>query len=92
MGGIALDTAIERNAGAAEEERGVIVLTMAVLAILMTAPIGAILMSFSGRRLLDNSEQAGTDPRANSTVRELKALHPTDETPEERQAKEQGDL
>nr|KAG5713907.1 hypothetical protein BaRGS_024534 [Batillaria attramentaria] len=52
IGGIALDTALELNAGDEAVELGRQVLTLAVLAILLTAPIGSLLIALVGPRLL----------------------------------------
>jgi len=55
IGGLALDLARERGAGANVELYGSQVLTVAVLAILATAPIGAIAIAQTGPRWLDRS-------------------------------------
>nr|KAG5713904.1 hypothetical protein BaRGS_024531 [Batillaria attramentaria] len=56
IGGIALDTAIELNAGPEAVELGRKVLTLAVLAILVTAPVGALLIALLGPKLLHKTE------------------------------------
>ncbi|XP_076454001.1 sodium/hydrogen exchanger 9B2-like isoform X2 [Babylonia areolata] len=60
IGGIALDTAIELDAGPEAIELGSKVLTIAVLAILITAPIGALLIALLGPRLLHKTEPGHT--------------------------------
>ncbi|KAA0158783.1 hypothetical protein FNF31_05195 [Cafeteria roenbergensis] len=52
IGSIALDTAVSISAGSEAEKRGLAVLTIAVLAIVVTAPVGAVLISVFGHRWL----------------------------------------
>lgn len=52
IGPVALDTARQLGAGAADEKLGLSVLTIAVLSILITAPIGATFIMLGGPRLL----------------------------------------
>ncbi|XP_070185823.1 sodium/hydrogen exchanger 9B2-like isoform X2 [Littorina saxatilis] len=78
IGGIALDTAIELAAGDRAIELGREVLTLAVLAIVMTAPIGSLLILLIGPRLLHqrqlsitvqpDDEMEKRDSKANSHV------------------------
>ena len=60
LGSIALDTARDRNEGPTAIERGETILTLAVLVILITAPIGALAIAWFGTRWLSNA----TDPDA----------------------------
>ena len=55
VGSVALDTARETGAGEGDINRGLFVLTAAVLSIVITAPIGAFLINFFGPRLLRKS-------------------------------------
>lgn len=58
-GGVAMNaTMAGTTALAAEEERGVQILTLAVLSILVTAPIGAIAIATLGPKLLEKEEDA----------------------------------
>lgn len=80
IGSIALDTAIALSSGAEEEKRGLAVLTIAVLAIVVTAPVGAILISVFGHRWLaqkpvddgrqDSSASRGDGDATNGTAPE----------------------
>lgn len=66
VGGAALDLMRERSFGAEAEERGSLVLMLSVVVILLTAPIGAVGISFVGPLWLTDdtkrmSVSAGTD-------------------------------
>ncbi|XP_076458397.1 sodium/hydrogen exchanger 9B2-like [Babylonia areolata] len=76
IGGIALDTAIELGAGAKAVELGREVLTLAVLAIVITAPIGSLLIALIGPRLLHR-----TEPGQNTSVQTVEALERQEEKP-----------
>ena len=53
IGSIPLDTARKRgHQGSLEEELGIKIVTIAVLAILVTAPIGAVMITLTGPRFL----------------------------------------
>lgn len=52
VGSVALDTAREQGGDPVDVRRGIFVLTIAVLSILGTAPIGAAIVSCTGPRLL----------------------------------------
>ncbi|XP_070544796.1 sodium/hydrogen exchanger 9B2-like isoform X2 [Ptychodera flava] len=56
IGSIAYDTAREREAGDEAIHYGIQILTIAVLSILITAPIGAAAIALTGPRLLQKSE------------------------------------
>ncbi|XP_070544797.1 sodium/hydrogen exchanger 9B2-like [Ptychodera flava] len=56
IGSIAYDTAREGNAGDEAINLGIQVLTIAVLSIIITAPIGAAAIALTGPRLLQQSE------------------------------------
>ncbi|XP_064597587.1 sodium/hydrogen exchanger 9B2-like [Liolophura sinensis] len=56
IGSVALDMALEKEASEEVVEYGRLVLTMAVLIILITAPIGAIAIAVSGPKLLHRTE------------------------------------
>ncbi|XP_033121742.1 sodium/hydrogen exchanger 9B2-like [Anneissia japonica] len=56
IGSVALDTARERDAGEHLEDLGRQILTIAVLVILITAPIGAILIMLTGPKLLQTNQ------------------------------------
>jgi len=66
IGPVALDTAIALGAGATAEARGLTVLTLAVVAIVLTAPAGAVLIAWLGRRFLHKTPRVvdGRDERA----------------------------
>lgn len=55
IGPLALDNARTFKAGKEDEELGLKVLTIAVLVILITAPIGATAVNLLGPKLLDDS-------------------------------------
>ncbi|XP_022110696.1 sodium/hydrogen exchanger 9B2-like [Acanthaster planci] len=55
IGPLALEVAKDKNAGPIAEQNGIKVLTLAVLSIILTAPIGAILIALGGPRLLEKS-------------------------------------
>jgi len=57
IGSIALDTARSLNAGKEAEELGLQVLTIAVLVILITAPIGSIAVMTCGPKLLTTNKK-----------------------------------
>lgn len=57
VGALALDLARHHQAGAQAEVYGMQVLTLAVLAILCTAPIGALAISWSGPRWLQRQQE-----------------------------------
>lgn len=65
IGSIPLDTARNRGyAGQEQEKYGIQIVTIAVLAILLTAPTGAVAISLTGTRWLKNvndNEATGTD-------------------------------
>jgi hypothetical protein len=78
LGGVALDIVRSRGDGsgsgsgdgsgqAADLERATLVLTLAVLAILVTAPIGAVLIAQMGPRLLDRDPSFGSKDGSNSS-------------------------
>ncbi len=56
IGALALDLARQNNAGQQAENYGTQVVTVAVLAILLTAPLGAIGIAWSGPRWLQRGE------------------------------------
>lgn len=75
IGGVALDAA-RRKGDATLEAYGEIILTMAVLSIIITAPIGAIAIAITGPRLLkrtvkdkeyDEEDVQNTDEQAEIT-------------------------
>jgi len=66
IGSLALDTAIRNQAGAEKVEWGLQILTIAVLCILLTAPIGAAAISLSGPRLLQKSAASANVTRSAS--------------------------
>ncbi len=57
VGALALDLARHHQAGAQAEVYGTQVLTLAVLAIVCTAPIGALAMAWSGPRWLQRQKE-----------------------------------
>ena len=57
VGGAALDLMQERGYGPEAEERGRLVLTLSVLVILLTAPVGAIGIAILGPMMLTQDEQ-----------------------------------
>ncbi|XP_013384872.1 uncharacterized protein LOC106154881 [Lingula anatina] len=61
IGSVALDTARRNNASEEEEAMGNTILTLAVLAILVTAPIGAALIALTAPRLLHQSPKEGEE-------------------------------
>uniref|UniRef100_A0A4W3JED1 Solute carrier family 9 member B2 n=1 Tax=Callorhinchus milii TaxID=7868 RepID=A0A4W3JED1_CALMI len=62
IGSTALDTARVRN-DMISEEFGMTVLTVAFLSILLTAPVGAVIISLAGPRLLQKSNQMAPNNR-----------------------------
>lgn len=56
IGGAALDLAISDNLGPEAEARGQLVLTLSVLVILLTAPVGAFGIGVCGPLLLDKTD------------------------------------
>ncbi|XP_022110706.1 sodium/hydrogen exchanger 9B2-like [Acanthaster planci] len=69
IGPVALDTAIKQGAGKEYEELGTQLLTVAVLSILVTAPLGAIAIALAGPRLL--SKSVNEVPRDNNNRRPI---------------------
>lgn len=59
IGSLALDAARKQDAGDTAERAGLILLTLAVMSILMTAPVGALAIALSGPHLL-NADNDGT--------------------------------
>lgn len=53
IGSLALDAAREAGGEAGQVERGLILLTLAVVSILLTAPAGALAIAYAGPRLLE---------------------------------------
>ncbi|XP_071508916.1 sodium/hydrogen exchanger 9B2-like [Diadema antillarum] len=83
IGSVALDTARERGAGEEFETYGIQLLTVAVLSILITAPLGAIAISLTGPLLLrrDPMTAGGDGNRLRDDVqsavcRDEEASHP----------------
>jgi NhaP-type Na+/H+ or K+/H+ antiporter len=60
VGALALDLARRHQAGAQAEMYGVQVLTLAVLAIMVTSPIGALAIAWSGPRWLQREKETTT--------------------------------
>jgi hypothetical protein len=56
LGSEVLDTAISQDVGETAEGWGRDILTVSVLSILLTAPVGALFISFAGRRWLHKTE------------------------------------
>ena len=61
IGSVAYDTAIEKDSSEQHKVWGMQILTIAVLCILITAPVGAAGMSIAGPRLLQMTKK--TDDR-----------------------------
>ncbi|XP_033644451.1 sodium/hydrogen exchanger 9B2-like [Asterias rubens] len=61
IGPLAWEVAINKNAGYVAEQNGIKILTLAVLSIILTAPIGAIMIALGGPRLLQKSQEGNTD-------------------------------
>ncbi|XP_064596743.1 sodium/hydrogen exchanger 9B2-like [Liolophura sinensis] len=59
IGSVAYDTAVRLNKGESAKAEGLEIITLAVLCILLTAPVGAWLMAVTGPRLL---QRADTNP------------------------------
>ncbi|CAB4028608.1 sodium hydrogen exchanger 9B2-like [Paramuricea clavata] len=63
IGSITLDAARDKGfVGQYQERHGVEILTLSVLSILITAPIGAIAMTVTGQKLLQKSNVVSGDP------------------------------
>ena len=59
IGALALDLARQYQAGPQAEIYGTQILTLAVLAIITTAPVGALAIAWSGPHWLQKEEQVG---------------------------------
>ncbi|XP_038060372.1 sodium/hydrogen exchanger 9B2-like [Patiria miniata] len=77
IGPLAWEVAINKNAGPLAEQNGIKVLTLAVLSIILTAPIGAILIALGGPRLLEKSPTS--DSAVDHPIPEVKIVSPEGE-------------
>ena len=71
VGGTALDVAIAQGLGDNAEARGLLVLTLSVVAIVMTAPVGALSIAILGPRWLRpgaGAPPSKSDPEAETAL------------------------
>ena len=71
LGPVALETVRRLNAGPEAEQMAQNILTLAALSILITAPIGAMAMQFSGPVLLEKTRIRSVDDPAQEHQNEL---------------------
>lgn len=76
IGSIALDTAREKNASSEVIEYGLQILTIAVLVILITAPIGAVAITVSGPKLLTKTSRSISEVRVPASETSIANTHP----------------
>eukprot|EP00316_Scyphosphaera_apsteinii_P000189 CAMPEP_0119307042 /NCGR_PEP_ID=MMETSP1333-20130426/7646_1 /TAXON_ID=418940 /ORGANISM="Scyphosphaera apsteinii, Strain RCC1455" /LENGTH=1079 /DNA_ID=CAMNT_0007310509 /DNA_START=20 /DNA_END=3259 /DNA_ORIENTATION=- len=68
VGSMALDKVMELGLEQVQEERAKLVLTLSVLVILMTAPLGAIGIAIAGPKLLTHDEEEVGPPASEVTI------------------------